>query len=177
MTTWRKRLFHACAFSAAVPAVDIAVIRDRLASLRQAFSLRWQTQSGIAEARVLLLASKADHLPHRFAVFGGGIGELSMQLVGIFPITPGVVEYPAADDVPYYHLPVTADTKIDRKRNMRIVEESGATSWSLARYMQILSGKLCVYLAGRCIKIPQFVPARLQRGPNRIRSAFEHGSK
>jgi formyltetrahydrofolate deformylase len=172
-----KRFFMRVAFSAAVPAVDIAVIRDRLAPVAQAFSLRWQLRAVSQKHRVLILASKADHCLTDL-LYRRRIGELPMQLVGIVSNHPREsLNLPPADEVPYHHLPVTADTK-DRQEAqiMRIVEESGAELVVLARYMQILSGKLCAYLAGRCINIHHsFLPGF--KGAKPYTQAFEHGVK
>jgi formyltetrahydrofolate deformylase len=172
-----KRFFMRVAFSAAVPAVDIAVIRDRLAPVAQAFSLRWQLRAASQKHRVLILASKADHCLTDL-LYRRRIGELPMQLVGIVSNHPREsLNLPPADEVPYHHLPVTADTK-DRQEAqiMGIVEESGADLVVLARYMQILSGKLCAYLAGRCINIHHsFLPGF--KGAKPYTQAFEHGVK
>ena len=172
-----KRFFMRVAFSSAVPAVNIAVIRDRLAPVAQAFSLLWQLRAVSQKHRVLILASKADHCLTDL-LYRRRIGELSMQLVGVVSNHPREsLNISPADDVPYHHLPVTADTK-DRQEAqiMRIVEESGADLVVLARYMQILSGKLCAYLAGRCINIHHsFLPAFIGARP--YHQAFERGVK
>jgi formyltetrahydrofolate deformylase len=172
-----KRFFMRVAFSAPVPAVDIAVIRDRLASVARAFSLQWQLRAVSQKHRVLILVSKADHCLTDL-LYRRRIGELSMQLVGVVSNHPREsLNISPADDAPYHHLPVTADTK-DRQEAqiMRIVEESGAELVVLARYMQILSGELCAYLAGRCINIHHsFLPGF--KGAKPYTQAFEHGVK
>ena len=68
--------------------------------------------------------------------------------------------------LPYYHLPVTRDTKAEQERAfMKIIDEAGAELVVLARYMQILSTDFASKLAGRCINIhhsflPSFKGAR-----------------
>jgi formyltetrahydrofolate deformylase len=64
-------------------------------------------------------------------------------------------------DIPYYHLPITKDTKPQQEAEVkRIVTESGAELVVLARYMQILSDDLASFLNGRCINIHHsFLPS------------------
>jgi formyltetrahydrofolate deformylase len=64
-------------------------------------------------------------------------------------------------DIPYYHLPITKDTKPQQEAEVkRIVTETGAELVVLARYMQILSDDLTTFLSGRCINIHHsFLPS------------------
>ena len=104
--------------------------------------------------RVLLLASKFDHclvdLLYRWR-----IGELAMDVVGVVSNHPR--ETYAGHDlegVPFHHLPVTAQTKMEQEAAIHgLVEDSGADLVVLARYMQILSDALAAKLEGRCINI------------------------
>jgi formyltetrahydrofolate deformylase len=57
-------------------------------------------------------------------------------------------------DIPYYHFPVSKDSKPEQEAQIKqVVEATGADLVVLARYMQILSDDLAGFLSGRCINI------------------------
>src|SRR5262249_38968103 len=72
----------------------------------------------------------------------------------------------ASHDIPFHHLPVTAETKTRQERKLlELFEEERGDFLVLARYMQVLSDELCGSLEGRAINIhhsflPSFKGAR-----------------
>jgi len=83
----------------------------------------------------------------------------------------------ATHDVPFHHLPVTAETKAAQEAKLwTLIEESGAELVVLARYMQVLSDALARDLAGRAINIhhgllPSF------KGAKPYHQAYDRGVK
>ena len=67
----------------------------------------------------------------------------------------------AGYNVPFHHIPVTAATKPQAEaKQLEIIEAEGAELVVLARYMQVLSNKLCEQLSGRAINIHHsFLPS------------------
>jgi formyltetrahydrofolate deformylase len=56
--------------------------------------------------------------------------------------------------IPFHHLPVTRDTKLEQEAKVwEVIRDSRADLVVLARYMQVLSDGLAAKLAGRCINI------------------------
>ncbi|HKY80304.1 MAG TPA: formyltetrahydrofolate deformylase [Sphingobium sp.] len=104
--------------------------------------------------KVLLLVSKFDHCLGDL-LYRTRIGELPMDVVGIVCNHPReVLKISVLGDIPFYHLPVTRDTKSQQEAQIKqIVNETGAELIVLARYMQILSDDLAGFLSGRCINI------------------------
>lgn len=104
--------------------------------------------------RVLILVSKFDHCLVDL-LYRQRIGELDMDVVAIVSnhdrVALGAPDFGA---IPFYHLSVTRDTKLEQEqRLLALVEEHRIDLVVLARYMQILSDELAVALAGRCINI------------------------
>ena len=107
------------------------------------------------------MASKLDHclvdLLYRWR-----IGELPMIICGIVSNHPRDV-YASIDfaDIPFYHLPVTAETKpAQEAKLLEIIAEAKVDMVILARYMQILSDDLSTKLSGRCINVHHsFLPS------------------
>ena len=68
--------------------------------------------------------------------------------------------------IPFHHFPVTPDTKPQAEDRLRaVIADEGIDLVVLARYMQVLSPRLCDDLAGRAINIhhsmlPSFKGAR-----------------
>jgi len=125
------------------------------------YGMDWTIRPRDEPQKVLLLASRFDHclvdLLYRWR-----IGELKMDVVGIASNYPREV-YKDTDlgVVPFYYLPVTKETKPQQESQLKaIVEASHAQLVVLARYMQILSDDLSLFLSGRCINIHHgFLPS------------------
>ena len=137
----------------------------------------WRLHSLDTPRKVLLLVSKFDHclgdLLYRYR-----LGELPMHVVGIVGNHPrSVLTTSLIGDVPYHHLPVTAETKVDQERKLKdLIAQTGAELVVLARYMQILSDHLAAHLAGRCINIHHsFLPGF--KGAKPYHQAHQRGVK
>ena len=79
--------------------------------------------------------------------------------------------------IPYYHLPVTKETKNDQEAQVkRLLEVNEIDLVVMARYMQILSSDFINYFKDRIINIHHsFLPAF--QGANPYKRAYERGVK
>lgn len=115
--------------------------------------------------RVLIMVSRFGHCLNDL-LYRHRIGALAVDIPAIVSNHRDFYQLAASHDIPFYHLPVTSETKArQEKRLMEIVEEEKTDLVVLARYMQVLSDKLCAKLAGRAINIhhsflPSFKGAR-----------------
>ena len=128
-------------------------LEEQLGKIMSQLNAEWNVVSTEDRPRVLLLVSKFDHclidLLYRWR-----IGELPMHVVGIISNHPRTSITMLADEVKFWHLPVTPDTKAEQEAQIvSIVQETRADLVVLARYMQILSEDLCSFLSDRCINI------------------------
>ena len=127
--------------------------------------------------KVLILASMFDHCLIDL-LYRRRIGELPMDVVGIVSNHPRTtLARSEFADVPYWHLPVSRETKAAQEAEVRrVVEETGAELVVLARYMQVLSDEMSGWLAGRCINIHHsFLPGF--KGAKPYHQAHERGVK
>lgn len=149
-----RRFFMRVVFALTDPAVGLDGVRRDFAAVAATHGMVWTMRASNARQRVLLLVSKFDHCLGDL-LYRRRIGELAMDVVGIVSNHPmAALQTTMIGDVPYHHLPVTAQTKPQQEAQIkRIVEETGADLIVLARYMQILSDDLAGYLSGRCINI------------------------
>ena len=153
-----KRFFMRVSFSCSV---DVQTLRKGFVEIAKRFELTWDLRAVKDLKRVLIMASKLDHclvdLLYRWR-----IGELPMIICGIVSNHPREV-YSSIDfaDIPFYHLPVTPETKpAQEAKLLDIVADSKVDMVILARYMQILSDDLSTKLSGRCINVHHsFLPS------------------
>jgi formyltetrahydrofolate deformylase len=87
-------------------------------------------------------------------LFRWRMGELKMDIVGIGSNHPDFEPMAVQHGLPFWHLPVTAQTRDSQEAQMLdLFESTGAELMILARYMQILSDRTSRRLAGRAINI------------------------
>lgn len=152
-------------------------LENAIASVASEFNLSWKLRPEDKKKKVLILVSLLDHcladLLYRYQ-----IGELPMEVVGIVSNHPqDKLNVNLDDSIPYYHLPVSAETKAQQETKIKqIIEENDVDLVVLARYMQILSNDLAGFLAGRCINIhhsslPSF------KGAKPYHQAYDRGVK
>lgn len=156
-----------CRFEFEVPdGVDAAVVEGNLGESLSSLDARWTLRGESQRTRVLLMVSKSDHCLVDL-LYRWHNGDLPMDVVGVVSNHPRQT-YSHIDlgDIPFHHLPVTAETKAEQEAKLiDIIEKDGDELVILARYMQILSDDLSRYLQGRCINIhhsflPGFTGAR-----------------
>ena len=132
---------------------DFQPIADRLEA-------EFQVTRESDKVKTLILVSKSAHCANALMA-GARSGELAIDPVGFVSnhhtLGPALSHW----GVPYYQVPVTAETKAGAEaRLFELVEETGAELVVLARYMQVLSNAACKRLEGRCINIHHsFLPS------------------
>ena len=151
--------------------------RARFVEIAPRFGMTWTLRAAAEKKRVALLVSRFDHclvdLLYRWRS-----GELPMEPVCIIANYPReTYEHIDLDGIPFHHLPVTRQTKMEQEAQLwETVREAKADVVVLARYMQILSDGLAAKLTGRCINIHHsFLPGF--KGARPYHQAAERGVK
>ena len=144
--------------------------------LAKQFDMEWSFFDVRKRPRVLLAVSTHGHcltdLLHRWSS-----GALPADVVGVISnheAMRGISEWYGLD---FHYLPVTPDTKEQQEDAMMdIIREKQVDLLALARYMQILSPRMCEMMAGRAINIHHsFLPGF--KGANPYRQAYLRGVK
>ncbi|VWX55006.1 formyltetrahydrofolate deformylase [Novosphingobium sp. 9U] len=135
-------------------AADREDIREGFGAIAHEYGMAWSMLRRDRPRRVLLMVSKFDHCLADL-LYRHRIGEIAMDVVGIVSNHPReAIATHLIGELPFYHLPVTRETKPQQEAQVRaLVEETRAELVVLARYMQILSDEMAVFLSGRCINI------------------------
>jgi len=130
-----------------------AELSEELGKVMSDIQAEWKLAESAHRQRVLLLVSKLDHCLVDL-LYRCRIGELPMEVVGIISNHPGSARKMLTQEVRFWYLPVTPDTKAEQEAQIKaIVNETQTDLVVLARYMQILSEDLCGFLSDRCINI------------------------
>ncbi len=148
------RFFMRVVFDRVADADALTALRENFSRVGEELDLTWIIRPRSQKKRVALLVSKFDHcladLMYRWR-----IGELPMEPALIISNHPReTFTHLDLDGVPFHHVPVTKDTKMEAEADTwRLIRDSGADVVVLARYMQVLSEGLSSKLGGRCINI------------------------
>lgn len=125
-----------------------------LVQVLESLGADWSLRPSAYRMRVLIMVSALDHclvdLLYRWRT-----SDLNMDVVAVVSNHPkSTFERVLLGDVPFHHLPVTAETKSSQEsRLLELIASYEVDLVVLARYMQILSDTLCEALAGKAINI------------------------
>ena len=147
-----KQFFARLVFSPVSGELPDAFHSD-LKRLGQDLNAEYELHKSGASLKTLLLVSKSDYCANTL-LYAARRKELPIDVCGIVSNHDTLKPSFAHWDLPWFHVPVTADNKPEAEQRLfDIVQESGADLIVLARYMQVLSDDTCRRLAGRCINI------------------------
>lgn len=132
---------------------SLARFRSIFDSRAAGFDMQWELTAPDHRTRVAILVSKYDHclndLLYRYRT-----GELAIDIPLIISNHPDLKPLADWHGIPYFHLPVTAETKPEQEAELwRLIHEYDCELVVLARYMQVLSSDLAARLDGWAINI------------------------
>ena len=133
--------------------------------LAPTFGLNWRLAESSRRMPTVILVSKLGHCLNDL-LFRTRTGTLPIDIRAVISNHDDFRAQVENEGIPFHHVPVSATTRESaEKRQLDIIEQSGAELIVLARYMQILSDSLCRQLEGRAINIhhsflPSFKGAR-----------------
>jgi formyltetrahydrofolate deformylase len=136
-----------------------------LDELAKPLAMQYQLRKRADVPNVLIAVSKDDHCLVSLLTKWRA-GALPVNIVGVISNHQDCQALSEWHNVPFYHLPVTAETKLEQEAQITgLMQELKVDLLVLARYMQILSDGLCQQLQGKAINIhhsflPSFKGAR-----------------
>jgi len=148
-----------------------------LLPVTERYRMRWQLDVVGRRMRTLVLVSTAAHALNDL-LFRQRAGQLAVDIPLVLGNHPDLGELAAFYGVPFESHPVSgADQKAAfERRVLEVVDQEEIELVVLARYMQILSPKLCRELSGRVINIHHsFLPGF--KGANPYKQAHARGVK
>lgn len=144
---------------------DESAFRDGFETLANRREMEWSLRREQARPKTLIMVSKGDHCLNDL-LYRHRRGRLGADIVAIVSNHTDTKWHADRHDLPFFHVPVSKEIKADAEDELRnIISQTGSELIVLARYMQVLSDRLCQEMAGRCINIhhsalPSFKGAR-----------------
>ncbi|MDX1670132.1 MAG: formyltetrahydrofolate deformylase, partial [Limnobacter sp.] len=162
--------------SGAGEALSLEQLETEFSQVSEQYKMAVQFHDASKKPRVLLMVSKFGHCLNDL-LFRWKSNLLPCEIPAIVSNHQDFALLAASYGVPFYHLPVSADTKDKQENQIRqIIERERIDLVILARYMQILSSQLCSELEGRMINIHHsFLPSF--KGAKPYQQAFDRGVK
>ncbi len=155
---------------------DREVFEDDIAPLADSLGATWHLDSVKRRRRTLILASRAGHCLNDL-LYRQRAGQLPIKVARIMANHPDLEDLASFYGIPFSDHVVLPENKHDfEDAVLHTVAEYDVELVVLARYMQILSPRLCAALAGRVINIHHsFLPGF--KGANPYRQAHARGVK
>jgi formyltetrahydrofolate deformylase len=154
------RFFMRVHFAGVKPGATLSALNRGFADLADRFGMEWRMHDGSEKPRMLVMVSKFDHCLHDL-LYRYRAGELHCEITSVVSNHRDADRLAASYDVPFRHLPVSESTKRPQEEKLLgIIAEEKAELIVLARYMQVLSDRLCDALQGRAVNIHHsFLPS------------------
>jgi formyltetrahydrofolate deformylase len=171
------RFFMRVDFSLEKGAPSENVLKKRFEEqVARRFSMQWEMADKQRKSRVLVLVSKAGHCLNDL-LYRHSTGQLAIEIPAIVSNHKDWEKAAKWHEIPFYYLQVTASNKVTQEEKiLELIEKQKIDVVVLARYMQILSAKMCKALQGRAINIHHsFLPSF--KGAKPYHQAFDRGVK
>lgn len=157
-------------------ATDLSALQEPLANLAHEMFMIYNIRPVAQKPRVMIMVSKIGHCLNDL-LFRVKSGQLKIEVPLIVSNHPDFKDLAASYGIPFHHLPVSKDTKAEQESQiLALIKQHEIDLVVLARYMQVLSPKLCAEMSGRIINIHHsFLPSF--KGAKPYHQAYERGVK
>lgn len=153
----------------------IDVLKDDFRSIAGQFKMDWNISQLKNKKKIAIFVSKEDHCLVEL-LWQWQAGDLDADITMVVSNHLDMKEYVESFGIPYYHIPVTPDTKAEAEKQQLEVVNGKVDLIVLARYMQIVSPGLIEPYRNRIINIHHsFLPAFVGGKP--YAQAYDRGVK
>jgi len=155
---------------------SLGVLRDGFAPVAGKFGMETEFFDEAVKRKVVLMVSRFGHCLNDL-LYRWRIGALPIDIVAVISNHMDYQKVVVNHDIPFHYVKVTRENKpAAEAMQMNIVRETGAELIVLARYMQVLSDKMCREMSGKIINIHHsFLPSF--KGANPYKQAYDRGIK
>ncbi|MBA4601312.1 formyltetrahydrofolate deformylase [Thermoactinomyces mirandus] len=151
-------------------------LRQQFMPIAIRFQMTWRMTHLMERKKLAIFVSKEDHVL-RELLWRWNIKELKADIVMVVSNHPDMEPIVTPLGIPYYHVPVTKETREKMADiHLELLEKHRADTLILARYMQIIPGKIIERFPNQIINIHHsFLPAFIGGKP--YHQAFARGVK
>jgi formyltetrahydrofolate deformylase len=149
---------------------------DAFAPVAATFELDWNIRDLKHKLRAMIMISQGGHCLNDL-LYRTSTQRLAIDVTSVVSNHTTWQRRVEHDGIPFHHMPITPENKAEQEAKLvEMVEEQQVDLIILARYMQVLSDKLCQKLDGRVINIHHsFLPGF--KGAKPYHRAHERGVK
>ena len=156
--------------------VSLDTLKAGFQSVADRMDMDWAFHPLDAPMKTLIMVSQFDHCLEDL-LYRVRKGELHIEITAVVSNHLDCRSLAEREGIRFVHLPITSETKQRQEGALLgIIEETETELVVLARYMQILSNRVCEVLRGRAINIHHsFLPGF--KGAKPYHQAYERGVK
>jgi formyltetrahydrofolate deformylase len=144
-------------------ALNLDQLKSAFASVGQQFQMDWELFDAASKPKVLIMVSKLGHCLNDL-LFRTHSGYLPIEIAGIVSNHQDFEGLANTYNIPFHYMPLSSatDARKDEQEQqlLQLIDQKKIDLVVLARYMQILSPKVCEKLSGKAINIHHsFLPS------------------
>jgi len=161
--TFTNRFFMRVHFAQTTQALNLERLKSSFAAVGQQFQMDWELFDAASKPKVLIMVSKLGHCLNDL-LFRTHSGYLPIEIAGIVSNHQDFEGLAKTYNIPFHHMPLSSatDARKDEQEQqlLQLIDQKKIDLVVLARYMQILSPKVCEKLSGKAINIHHsFLPS------------------
>ncbi len=155
---------------------ELEALTEGLRPVAEEFEMEAEIHDASQRMKVMIMVSRFGHCLNDL-LYRQRIGAMPIEITGVVSNHLDYQKQVVNQDIPFHYIPVNKDKKPQAEaRMLELVEDTETELVVLARYMQVLSDKLCARMSGRIINIHHsFLPSF--KGANPYKQAFARGVK
>jgi formyltetrahydrofolate deformylase len=161
--TFTSRFFMRVHFAKTKQELNLKKLQELFKEIGDSFQMDWELFDAASKPKVLIMVSKLGHCLNDL-LFRTHSGYLPIEIAGIVSNHQDFQNLAAGYKIPFHYMPLSSAN--DERKNeqeeqlLKLIDQEKIDLVVLARYMQILSPKVCQKLSGKAINIHHsFLPS------------------
>ena len=161
--TFTSRFFMRVHFAKTSQELNLQKLQELFKEIGERFQMDWELFDAASKPKVLIMVSKLGHCLNDL-LFRTHSGYLPIEIAGIVSNHQDFQNLAAGYKIPFHYMPLSSAN--DERKNeqeeqlLKLIDQEKINLVVLARYMQILSPKVCQKLSGKAINIHHsFLPS------------------
>jgi formyltetrahydrofolate deformylase len=161
--TFTSRFFMRVHFAKTSQKLNLQRLQELFKEIGDGFQMDWELFDAASKPKVLIMVSKLGHCLNDL-LFRTHSGYLPIEIAGIVSNHQDFQNLAAGYKIPFHYMPLSS-AKDERKNEqeeqlLKLIDQEKINLVVLARYMQILSPRVCQKLSGKAINIHHsFLPS------------------
>jgi formyltetrahydrofolate deformylase len=161
--TFTSRFFMRVHFAKTSQELNLNKLQELFKEIGDGFQMDWELYDAASKPKVLIMVSKLGHCLNDL-LFRTHSGYLAIEIAGIVSNHQDFQNLAAGYKIPFHYMPLSSandERKHEQEEQLlKLIDQEKIDLVVLARYMQILSPKVCQKLSGKAINIHHsFLPS------------------